>query len=216
MSTAINIISHRGVWQSPDEKNSRRAFDRAFQLSLGIEFDIRDRNGELVVAHDLAGPEDMLLADFLDAYARFGNSVTLAINIKSDGLQEKLGEALIKFGVKSYFVFDMSVPDLLIYRRKNIIYFTRQSEYEPTPAAYEGARGVWLDQFETDWVDRETIERHTGAGKDVCVVSPELHGRDHRSAWQKYRAAVVDGLPSNGSVYLCTDLVHDALEYFRR
>jgi glycerophosphoryl diester phosphodiesterase len=46
------ILAHRGYWLEPGEKNSLSAFRRAFEGGFGIETDIRDLDGELVVSHD--------------------------------------------------------------------------------------------------------------------------------------------------------------------
>ena len=80
----------------------------------------------------------------------------------------------------------MSVPDTLHYARA-AGRSTRQSEFELAPALYEQAAGVWIDCFERDWVDEATVCEHREAGKAVCLVSPELHGRSYESAWDAWR-----------------------------
>ena len=42
----------------------------------------------------------------------------LALNIKSDGISEILKKTLKKYSIKNYFVFDMSVPELIQYKKK--------------------------------------------------------------------------------------------------
>ena len=88
-----SIIAHRGLWHASRlAPNSDDAFAAAVDAGLGVETDVRDRLGMLVVAHDLpdrvAQGLDVLLDIFSDA------TVPLAINIKSDGLSEALGAAL--------------------------------------------------------------------------------------------------------------------------
>jgi hypothetical protein len=41
----MQILSHRGYWQHPSEKNTEAAFRRSFLLGYGTETDIRDRDG---------------------------------------------------------------------------------------------------------------------------------------------------------------------------
>jgi hypothetical protein len=56
-----------------------------------------------------------------------------------------------------------------------------------------------------------TIELHLRAGKEVCLVSPELHGRPHEPMWEMVRAA---GLDRDAGIMLCTDLPDRARSFF--
>ena len=47
------IISHRGYWIQPAEKNTEEAFSRSFERGMGTETDVRDHRGELVISHDM-------------------------------------------------------------------------------------------------------------------------------------------------------------------
>ena len=48
----MKILAHRGFWADEEEKNTLSAFGKAFDSGFGIETDIRDRNGELVISHN--------------------------------------------------------------------------------------------------------------------------------------------------------------------
>lgn len=214
----ITILAHRGFWTEPVEKNSREALERAFREGFGIETDIRDRNGALVVSHDPpVGGDLMTFDELLELYRRYapqagGRAGTLALNIKADGLQGPLLDALARHGVDDWFVFDMAVPDGILYLCRGAVAYTRQSEYEPEPSFYKRAAGVWLDAFENDWIDDAVIERHLAAGKRVALVSPELHGRPHAVAWESWKAVASQAEP--GMLALCTDFPDKAYEFF--
>ncbi len=195
----------------PSEKNTREAFVRSFRAGFGTETDLRDRAGSLVISHDPAGDGVMAAAAFFDLYQEVGDGLPLALNIKSDGLQPMLEEVLAEFGVRNYFVFDMSVPDTLPYLRDAFHVFTRQSEYEPDPPLYDRATGVWVDCFETEWITRAQIERHLEAGKRVCLVSPDLHKRPYRPFWEALRDWETG---ATDRLLLCTDHPDEAQEYF--
>lgn len=60
----MEIISHRGYWKCKNEKNTKIAFNRSFNMGYGIETDIRDFRGELVISHDIATSESLQLNDF--------------------------------------------------------------------------------------------------------------------------------------------------------
>lgn len=208
----MNIISHRGYWLDISEKNTPLSFDRSFKLGFGTETDIRDYMGQLVISHDIPNENNLIIDDFFKMYNKFSNSnLILALNIKSDGLQNKLKEKLIEFGINNYFVFDMSIPDTIGYLEKKINTFSRQSEYEPIPVFFNKCQGIWLDAFESRWFNDEVIINHIKKRKQVAIVSPELHKRNHLELWEFLKINKFDQLDN---IILCTDLPEDANNFF--
>lgn len=204
------IISHRGYWKNKYEKNKEISFRRSFELGFGTETDIRDYKGALVVSHDPVNSETMSINDFFKIYKSYGD-LPLAINIKANGLANMLSDAIKNYNIYNYFVFDMSIPDGLDYLNNNINFYTRQSEYEKTPLLYEDAKGVWIDCFVGEWIKEKHIKRHLSKGKKVCIVSPELHSREHKLFWsQLSKMKIIE----NTNVILCTDFPEEAKVYF--
>lgn len=209
------IISHRGYWKEPSEKNQIEAFERSFKLGFGTETDIRDYNGDLVISHDIPDEKAISFEHFLDIYniQKKPGTLPLALNIKSDGLQVKLKKLLNLKNIDDYFVFDMSVPDTIGYKNNSINYFIRYSEFENVNGLYEEARGVWLDGFEKDLAEESLIQNFLNDNKKVCVVSSELHKRSHEELWsslKKYDKSLLE----SDDLILCTDLPEDAMEFF--
>ena len=207
----MEIISHRGFWEQPNEKNTEKSFIKSFNENFGTETDIRDFNGELVISHDIPDRSCMSATRFFEIYNSFECKSTLALNIKSDGLQQKLLMLLNEYKINNYFVFDMSIPDALGYLKTNIAYFSRQSEYEPKPSLYENCNGIWLDSFEDKWFSTELILNHLKNNKKVALVSPELHKRNHKEFWEYLK---ISDLFKNKNLILCTDLPNDAKQFF--
>jgi glycerophosphoryl diester phosphodiesterase len=206
------VLSHRGYWKVPTEKNSVAAFERSFQLGFGTETDIRDYKGELVISHDIADETCISVRLFFEIYSRYDNSLPLALNIKADGLQAKLKALLVEYNVENYFLFDMSVPDGLICIKHGLKVFSRESEYESIPSFYEEAIGVWLDEFKSHWITRETIEKHIVEKKAICIVSPDLHKREYRAEWEDYKQ--IEKELGIDNLMLCTDYPETAKEFF--
>lgn len=204
------VLSHRGYWKTPDEKNTIAAFRRSFDLGFGTETDVRDRLGELVICHDMPRGGELAFDAFLDLLG--DRDLPLAINVKADGLAEAIRDAFARRPqLTRWFVFDMSVPDTLHQLAKKNPVFTRQSEYEPTvpPRLAEPAAGIWLDGFHGEWWTPELIETWTAGGKTVCVVSPDLHKRDPEPEWARLRAA---RFSHPDRVWICTDRPEDAAQ----
>jgi len=172
----VNVISHRGYWKEPAEQNADPAFERSLRLGFGIETDIRDSQRELVISHDLPVHAVTALESFFELYSRFESELPLALNIKSDGMQNRLKSLLEEYDINNYFLFDMAIPDALVYCWQGFNVFTRQSEYEISPPYYNLAQGVWLDEFHGHWITDATILEHLDNGKQV-VDFPSLATR---------------------------------------
>ncbi|EAJ5680816.1 hypothetical protein BXA13_00615 [Campylobacter lari] len=209
----MTIISHRGLWNKCDEKNTMKAFEQSFKNNFGIETDLRDMLEQIVISHDMSNSNCLTLDDFFALYKRFSNNFPLALNIKADGLQSILKEFLEKYNVNNYFVFDMSVPDALLYIKAGFNVFTRQSEYEKQPSFYNEACGVWMDEFYEHWINEKIIREHLENNKKICIVSPELHKRDFKKEWQEYKE-ISKKLDNDDSLMLCTDYPIQAREFF--
>ena len=207
----MRILSHRGYWKTPEEKNTREAFENSVRHGFGTETDIRDLNGTLVVSHDppLARDNPPTLDELIGYFQ--GTGLPLAINVKADGLAVAIKEKLDAAGVP-WFAFDMSGPETVRYIAAGVQTYTRHSDIETTPVCYDQCCGVWLDSFSgPEWYDEQTIRTHLAAGKKVCVVSPELHKRSHETVWNFLRRS---GLTDHPDLSLCTDFPEEASEFF--
>jgi len=207
----INIIAHRGYWLQASEKNTLIAFSRALECGFGIETDLRDLNGALVVSHDVPTASAMKSTHFSNLYRAHPVNAPIALNIKSDGLHAFIKQFIVDSEFKNVFAFDMSVPDMQGYFNNKISVFTRLSEHEPTPAFLNSCEGVWLDAFESQWYSASTIRPLLKHNKKVAIVSPELHNRPHLPLWQLIRD---NGFHCSGLLSICTDYPMQAKEYF--
>ena len=208
----MRIISHRGYWIKDSEKNTVSAFERSFSLNYGTETDIRDFDGELVISHDVANKSCIKLTDFFNIYNSKNKKLLLALNIKSDGLQKMLFEFLKVHSINNYFVFDMSIPDTIMYLKEGMNVFIRQSEHELGTSFYESASGIWLDAFDGVWYSEELVKKHLNNGKKVAIVSSELHNREYLKHWTLLKSW---NILNDDNLILCTDLPEKAIKFFK-
>ena len=198
------IIAHRGYWKKEDEKNTKSAFERAFENGFGVETDLRDIKGEIVISHNMPAGNEMTFEELLKLLN--GRDLPLALNIKADGQAEEIKRLLEKYNHTNYFTFDMSIPEMVVQHKTGLNVFTGLSDIVPTPILFEQAKGVWLDCFNSDWFGEKEILNLLNQRKDVCIVSPDLHKREYKRVWEKYK--------NISGIMVCTDYPDEAEVYF--
>lgn len=203
------ILAHRGFWTVPEEKNTLIAFERAFSSGYGIETDVRDYKEDLVISHNVADSSCPKFTDMLEIYKKVGKDVPLALNVKADGIQPLLKKYLEEYQISNYFMFDMSIPEQVVYVRDGFNTFTRQSEFEMNPSMYDDVCGVWMDEFSKEWMTSSCFENHLASGKKLGVISPEIHGNNEIRIWD-----MIKPFKGDDKLMLCTDIPKDAEAYF--
>ncbi|MBI0477183.1 hypothetical protein D9601_17690 [Sphingomonas sp. MA1305] len=143
----------------------------------GVEVDIRSIGPDLVIHHD---PYVRALAfeTWLEGYAHG----TLILNVKEEGLEQRLETLMAEAGIDRWFFLDQSFPFMLrTARRGERRCAVRVSEYESPQTALAVASmvdWVWVDLFTPRLPDAATLIGLAEAGLKLCLVSPELQGRD--------------------------------------
>jgi glycerophosphoryl diester phosphodiesterase len=203
----MRILSHRGFWNKPSERNSIPAFARSLDHGFGLETDIRDCDGRLVISHDVPIGEEIGFDEFLQLFDN--SNLPLAVNIKADGLALLVKQAMSAYNIEEWFAFDMSIPDMRSYLDEKIPTFARVSEVEKAPPWIEEVTGIWFDSFSGDDYDTATIVRYLRDGRRVCIVSPELHKRPYLDVWRNIRT-----LSDEAGLMICTDHPELARSFF--
>jgi len=220
------------------EENALSSMDARFRDGFGVETDLRadsraDEAG-ILISHNppVKGGGYSTLAEVFGLYNKHKTGGCLALNIKDAGLQDRLKPMLDQYGIANYFTFDGANPDVLVDGKSGITAFGRESEIEPFNAAhavhplsnYPSIKGVWLDNFDPNpWISKDVIARHFQNGKDVCIVSCELHPWARGDAsetvlryWTQYRAALRDLRASypDRRMMICTKMPSFAFSFF--
>lgn len=207
------ILSHRGVWSSKVSQNSVTSFKEASKAGFGIELDVRDFMGELVVSHDVPVGKPPSFRHVLEELKCVNFSGHLAINVKSDGLISLLADLELLSEFKHFF-FDMTIPELRHYKSADMKFAVRVSELEDISVSRRllGADPIfWLDSFYSDWWLDLDWDQMFDVGETVFVVSPELHGRKPQVVWGKVVSWILEGR----NVGICTDFPEKFLEHQR-
>lgn len=173
----MQIISHR---------RNTLAQLRDTPTRYGVEVDIRSHGSRLILQHDpFVDGEDF--EPWLAAY-RHG---TLILNVKEEGLEDRLLALMAQAGVSDFFFLDQSFPFLIRTARSGETRCAiRVSEYESveTALAVRGlVRWVWVDCFTRFPLSLGEARSLEDAGFDLCLVSPELQGRTGEDEIHRFR-----------------------------
>jgi hypothetical protein len=151
-----------------------------FGAADGIEFDIRDTGGDIVVQHDpfLGG---QLFTDFLKFCP---SNKFYIVNVKSEGIERRAIADLEAHGIMQFFLLDCSIPMMVrLGREGERRLAVRLSEYESLATVEAMApfvSWVWVDVF-TQLPLTNAIETSIrNNGLKLCLVSPELQGQQDK------------------------------------
>jgi hypothetical protein len=210
-----SILAHRGLFSRESDKNSTKALQRALEEGFGVETDLRDLNGKIVISHDppIDNPHLPTFEWLLEQVVSIPKVGRIALNVKSDGLSEMIQSKLLssRADLDRFFVFDMSIPDSIVYLKSSIPVYSRVSDYERTPAFSDKVRGVWIDNFSGSFPQIEYAKNLIEQRFRVTIVSPELHRRNHAGLWD---AIIESGIHTNPLFEICTDFPVEAASRF--
>lgn len=164
----MKLIAHR--------KNTLAEL-RSSPPEYGVEVDIRSYAGDLVIHHD-----PFIKGESFESWLAEYRHGTLILNVKEEGLEARLIELMKQRGIDDYFFLDQSFPFLVKWSRLGERRCAvRVSEYESVETALTLAGRVdwiWVDCFTRFPLRHEDAGRLKSAGFRLCLVSPELQGRD--------------------------------------
>jgi len=149
---------------------------REISPEYGVEIDIRSIGRDLILEHD-----PFITGELFSEWLKSWNGQSLILNVKEDGLEERILQLLEEFAVKDYFFLDQSFPSMQRLRSQgNQNFAARVSDLEDiTTALSSGANWVWLDSFSGEWEYLiNTVDLIARNGQKTCLVSPELQRLD--------------------------------------
>jgi hypothetical protein len=164
----MKLISHR--------RNTLQELASTPQ-KYGVEIDIRSFGAELILQHD-----PYVEGESLDSWIKFYKHGTLILNVKEEGLEERLIALMKAHNITDYFFLDQSFPYLMKFAKKGESRSAaRFSEYESieTVLSLSGlVDWVWVDCFTHFPLTSEDAIKLKNAKFKLCLVSPELQGRN--------------------------------------
>jgi hypothetical protein len=154
----------------------------ALNPNFGVEIDIRTYGENIVVSHD---PFNRDAEDFKTWLSYFKHR-TLIINLKEEGLEDRLNMIMNRFPQIDYFFLDQSFPFMVKTLKakefRTCIRFSDLESIETLKLVVEKLsckpNWIWIDDFTGEWEHLKILKTIDLNGIKTCLVSPELQGRD--------------------------------------
>lgn len=175
------------------------------EKKYGVEVDIRTNNNELIIHHDpFADGENF------EEWLNYYNHDTLILNIKEEGLEARLLDLMKSKEIDNFFFLDQSFPFTIKWMKQGMSKSAiRFSEYESVYTALSLKNQVdwiWVDCFNEFPLSKEDYSRLKEANFKLCLVSPELQGRDSVDEIIEIHEYLEDNLMNVDAV--CTKKIH--------
>ena len=145
----MKIICHRGLWKTQKQQNQLDACLKAAKEFDGLEIDLKNRNGQIVLSHDpITSKESPIeLVDLLKELKKIKVEPMIAFNIKEDGLGPNLKTIIDRFKCRDYFCFDLSRPEELKYQSIGLKVFQRFGDNDPWQKNHSFSEGLVIDVY---------------------------------------------------------------------
>jgi hypothetical protein len=154
---------------------------------LGVEVDIRSTGQTLILHH-----EPFEVGENFEEWLTAYNHGTLILNVKEEGLENRLIDLMDRNDIDNFFFLDQSFPFLVkTSRAGESRCAVRVSEFESVNTAMSltgKIQWVWVDCFTCFPLTKESAFqlKEQGAFK-LCFVSPELQGLTDREGIIAFR-----------------------------
>lgn len=146
--------------------------------NYGVEIDLRTYKSEIILNHDPYLNEGVLFRDWIKHY----NHNHIILNVKEEGLEDKIINIMNDYNIADYFFLDQSFPFLIKFSRQgHKLSAVRFSEFESieTVISLSGKIDwVWVDYFSFFPLDFDNSTILKEKNFKICLVSPELQGFD--------------------------------------
>lgn len=143
---------------------------------FGIEVDVSTSLNKLVLKHD-----PFISGDSFKKFLNFYRHKFLIVNVKTEGIEKKILNYLVKFKINNFFFLDSSFPFIYKLSKKLTKKFAlRVSDFESIETAYKmknKVEWIWIDCFKNYDISVKKIKNLQNLKFKLCLVSPDLHKR---------------------------------------
>ena len=149
---------------------------------FGVEIDLRSHKNEIYLHHD-PFKKGELFKTWIKSY----NHKLIVLNVKEEGLENKILKILEKNKIKNYFFHDQTFSSLLKNKNKTNVSL-RYSEYEDLKKKnklFDKVKWLWIDNFNEIKLEEKFYFFLKKKKVKICIVSPELVNKNRLNEIKK-------------------------------
>ena len=149
---------------------------------FGVEIDLRSHKNEIYLHHD-PFKKGELFKTWIKSY----NHKLIVLNVKAEGLENKILKILEKNKIKNYFFHDQTFSSLLKNKNKTNVSL-RYSEYEDLKKKnklFDKVKWLWIDNFNEIKLEEKFYFFLKKKKVKICIVSPELVNKNRLNEIKK-------------------------------
>tara|TARA_B100001248_G_scaffold235087_1_gene197593 strand:- start:465 stop:1049 length:585 start_codon:yes stop_codon:yes gene_type:complete len=139
--------------------------------NFGVEIDLRSKNKDIYLHHD-----PFKKGEQFSSWIKNFKHKLLVLNVKEEGLEQKIISILKKNNIKNFFFHDQTFSSLLKNKHKTKV-SVRYSEFEDLKKIdklFDLIKWVWVDNFSEIKINRKFYSFIKKKKVKICIVSPEL------------------------------------------
>ena len=144
---------------------------RKLNNDYGVEIDLRSEGKNIFLHHD-----PFKKGELFRQWIRNYKHKLLVLNVKEEGLEEKIIQILKKNKIKNFFFHDQTFSTLI--KSMNLTNVSiRYSEYEDIKNKeflFSKIKWIWIDNFNKLNLDKKFYAFLKRKKIKICIVSPEL------------------------------------------
>jgi len=155
---------------------------KTISKDFGVEIDLRSHKNEIYLHHD-PFKKGELFKTWIKSY----NHKLIVLNVKEEGLENKILKILEKNKIKNYFFHDQTFSSLLKNKNKTNVSL-RYSEYEDLKKKnklFDKVKWLWIDNFNEIKLEEKFYFFLKKKKVKICIVSPELVNKNRLNEIKK-------------------------------
>lgn len=147
--------------------------------NFGVEIDLRSEKGKIYLHHD-----PFKKGINLEKWIKYFNHKFIVLNVKEEGLENKILKILKKSKINGKFFFHDQTFSSMLKNMKKTNVSIRYSEFEDIKnknLIFKNISWVWIDHFTKFSLETSFYKYLKNNKVKICLVSPELVKKSNNS-----------------------------------
>ena len=144
---------------------------KKLSINFGAEIDLRSNNKDIYLHHD-----PFKKGELFSNWIKYFKHKLLVLNVKEEGLEQKIVNILKKNNIKNFFFHDQTFSSLLknMHKTKVSIRYSEFEDLKKIDKLFNSIKWVWVDNFNEIKINRKFYSFIKKKKVKICIVSPEL------------------------------------------